>query len=172
MAKKRQTAEEIVSRLEVDPEYQKRMSARKVRLRRLEVEDARIWQPIKADLLAARYAVDTVDDLMHAGRLPSDLVEILLNWLPRLEDKGTLEIMIRGMAAVNEPFDGSELVKCFERMEHEPGLQWVIANTIACSKPHSIDEWIDRLRENNYWRETLDDLGYKRKKKRAPKKKA
>ena len=162
--RKPDTAEEVVTRLERDPEYQRKLADRLAKLERSQREAERIWEPISNELLAAGFEIKSVNDVAKLGRLPTVIVQILLSWLPRVDRKGTLEMMIRSLAAVQEPFDGTELAACFDRMDHEPGLQWVIANTIACSKPHSIDEWVERLRENNYWRKTLDDLGYKRKK--------
>ncbi len=161
--KKRETAEEIVTRLERDATYQHRLTDRLTKLEQKRREAEEVWEPIRQELLAAGFNTETVNDIAKHGRLPAEVVEIILRWLPRIARKGTLEMMIRSLAAVQEPFDGTELAACFDRMEHEPGVQWVIANTIACSTPNAINDWIELLRENNYWRMTLDDLGYKPK---------
>ena len=165
------TAEELIKQLEGDAEYQLRRERNDQRQAKRAAEHARIEQPILADLDTASFGGESIEAVVknHAP-LPKEAVEILLRWLKslnqeNLEDRASharlVESVVRALAATRLSFDGRPLVDCFENTSDE-GLKWAIANTIALTVPHSIDEWLTEKLKHRYWGKTLRELGLER----------
>jgi hypothetical protein len=149
--KQKKTAGEHMAELESDPAYRQirddkaqRRFEREARLRALE-------EPILADLRAAGLTVDSVYDLLPAHfPLPSQVVQILLKWLPLVSDNAIKESIIRTLIGAREPYDGQPLVDCFTADRSET-LRFPIANTIAYSFPTGIAAWlVERAQERRF----------------------
>lgn len=160
MSKKQQwkTAEEIMAEQQRDPEFQRRAAEKLKRRQEREAAHALLEKPVLAELETLGFKIDSVYRLAKTyGWLPKPVVETLLKWVAQATDKHLLEALIRQLAAAKKPFDGTVLAKCFDGTK-DPTLQWVIVNTIASAKPHSIDDWLKKLLENAYWKKTYNGL--------------
>lgn len=128
------TAEELMAELEADPEW---VAARgredQQRQRRIEEYD-RVAAPLKAELAKAGFQVDSVDDL-HNQRLDyRDAIPILLEWLPRIENRDVKESVVRALTVKwAKPAAAPLLIEEFRRADDssELGLRWVIGNALA-----------------------------------------
>jgi len=54
-----------------------------------------IAQPLLDDLAKLGYEIDTLDDLRHLGRPWKAALPVLLRWLPRIDDLGVKESIVR-----------------------------------------------------------------------------
>lgn len=151
MTKKRRwiTAEEATSLLAQDPEYQRRVA---------ELERARLahvarfkaaTEPILADLRNVGVSVEQWNDLLSRyATLPQSAVDLLLSWLPRLDDPSAQEAVVRAIAAApTARYDGRVLARLFETTDNVP-LRWAIGDALAFTKPEGVNEWILRTVQN------------------------
>jgi len=163
------TAKELMVRLENDPEYCQRRARKDKKLKQHNEACKRLSKPMLDELREHSYVGDSINDIVNKyAPLPRDLVEMLLQWIERIsgtfvEDMSiearVVQIWVRALAAAKDQFDGQILVKCFERTNSE-SLKWAVANTVALTKPHSIDDWLTEKLKNEYWGKTLRDLGF------------
>lgn len=102
---------------------------------------------------------DLVQVVAEYSPLPEAAVDILLFWLPKVKEDRVAEGIARALCATKVTFDGRPLESRFKQTWDE-SLKWAIVNTVACRRPHSIDDWIKELLKNDYWRKTLIDLGF------------
>ena len=170
------SAEELMKQLQNDPEYLRQEAVREEKWRRLEEADARLEKPILADLDSASFNGESIEAVVRNHTpLPKEAVEILLRWLRALNEEDLegrsgharlAESVVRALAATRLSFDGRSLVDCFENTSDE-GLKWAIANTIALTTPHSIDEWLSDKLQHGYWGKTLRELGRESKRGRS-----
>ena len=155
------TAEELMKRLAADPEYVKMRAAKDEKSRERAKRLAAISRPILERLTDTGFPAESIEDLVRKfAPVPEQVVEILLANVNECSDDRIQESLVRALGAAEFPFDGRQLVKCFESARDE-GLRFAILNTIALVKPHSIDEWLEKARQNDYLRQKLSDLGYK-----------
>jgi hypothetical protein len=159
--RRRQTAEELMTELAKDPEFVRMRAAKDERSRlRKERLDA-IERPILASLAEVGFAADSIEDLVKKFvPLPEAAVDMLLRCLRECHEDRIQESLVRALAATRIPFNGQALVDCFESTSDE-GLRFAILNTIALARPNSIDDWIQKILQNEYRRKQLTDLGYK-----------
>jgi hypothetical protein len=153
-----QSAEEFLAELERDPEYCQRRAARRKRFEERRKLYAALEQPILADLGTEHIEAASITDLIQRySPLSSTICNVLLRWVARSTDARLLEMLIRALAAAGQRFDGRQLVKCYRETKDE-NLKWVILNTIAITKPHSIDEWLDMALKDPIIGKQLHDL--------------
>ena len=150
MPKKRgwATVEEVMARLEQDTEYQKRIAEREGRLAHVERMRAEI-DPILEDLKTIGVVVEEWNDVVSRyAPLTQPVVELLLRWLPRVHDQLVQEVVIRTLAAApTVHYDGRVLTRLFEATDSQ-NLRWAIANTLSCTQPEGVDEWVARAVQN------------------------
>jgi len=137
------TASDLQSRLAKDAEFKAIQAERAQRnaeyYRRLG-EDAR---PFEEALRSVDPRFRRMDSLTAPKeRLSSVVVALLLEWLPRLKENRNKEMLIRGLIAAKEPFDGQPLVDCFMADSLEESLRFPIANTMAYAKVTGINDWL------------------------------
>jgi hypothetical protein len=91
------TAEELMAELEADPEWVARRDEReRFRRRRMAGYD-RAAAPLKAELAAAGFDVESVADLYNERRHYEAAVPILLRWLPRIEHSAVKKSVVRAL---------------------------------------------------------------------------
>lgn len=138
------TAAGLLAQLADDPQYQKKLAAQQRRV--AEIEAAA--RPILADLEMAGFSVRSIDELLAThSPLPSEAVQILLRWLGRLTVPSLQDLIVRGLAYVEEPFDVRPLLALFEQTSSE-SLRCVIANTLAELRPLNVVEWVSQALNN------------------------
>jgi hypothetical protein len=160
MNKKRpMTAAELMAKLQGDPAFRSRETARD--RKRQERQDAydRELAPFLAELNRRGFPGASLNEIVekHSPFAPS-AIEVLLSSLSEISHPRMLESVIRALGAAKEPFDGRQLAACFDAADDE-ALKWAIANTIALVRPHSIDDWMTHILKNPYWNETFRGLG-------------
>ena len=160
------TAEELMKRLSADPEYL-RMRAEQDEKRRILWERLdSIERPYLKDLADAGFPADSIENVVEKyAPLPDVAVHILLNCLKDCRQLQIQDSLIRALGAAQYPFDGRLLIDLLNAMQNVQ-IQFAILNTIALAKPHSIDDWLEKARQDDYLRKTLTNLGYKWKKSR------
>lgn len=143
MAKdKSMTAAELLAELRGDPEF----VAREGRQAQEEALNVARFQtlaaPILRDLSAIGVTPSSLDRLAHEyAPLPADVVEVLLDWIPRATDPNLQESLIRPLGAAGVRFNGKSLIEAFENTQSEL-LRWAIANTIAEARPSGVTDWL------------------------------
>lgn len=168
--RKPMSAAELMAQLEIDPEYRQRRADRDRRLRQQQEASAAMERPILDELRAQGFKSDSISDVVktHAP-LSARLVDILRRRLESLSndpledgsDSARLaESLVRALGATRVRFNGQPLVACFERTSDE-SLRFAIANTIALTRPHSIDGWLSEKLKDPYWGNKLRALGLK-----------
>lgn len=133
-----------MAQLQQDPEYL-RQQAERERAHAERVQRSRAAaEPVVRELRRAGFAVEMPEDLARRyAPVPGPAVDILLAWLPRVEDEGVRVTMVRALAASREPFDGLPLARAFEESRSET-FRWVVGNTLALANPTGLAEWVAR----------------------------
>jgi hypothetical protein len=136
------TAAELVAKLDADPDFQRRKAEkeRKWAERRAAVDE--MLRPILDDLRNAGITAESIEEMTQRyAPLPPQIVQVLLGWLPRVQDDRVKESLIRSLGAAREPFDGRLLVESFLHDTSET-LRWPIANTMAEARPFGVADWL------------------------------
>lgn len=155
------TAAELDAELAKDAEFQRLAAEKAKRRQEREAAFTILERPILDDLTLCGYEAASIHQaLRRYAPLPIGFVDVLLDWVSRSTDLRILETLIRALGAAHQPFDGRTLAKCFDENRDE-NLRWVILNTVAIAKPHSIEEWLAKVLQNPAWRKTLVELGYR-----------
>lgn len=143
------TAAEFAERLKNNPDYSARLSAQLARSTAVDAEAA----PLVAELATLGYPVRALGELRRTyAPLPSDVVELLLKWLPKLTEPALQDQLVRDLAMVREPYDVSVLTRLFEESSSDT-VRWAIANTLAELRPLDARSWIDAaLKDQRYGR--------------------
>ncbi len=160
MSKKNwKTAQELMAELTGNPDFLRRQAEKEQRRKEREERNAAMERPILDDLRVSGFdAPSIVDTVNKYSPLPDEIVDVLLTGVENSTDLKLLESLVRGLGAAAHPFDGRPLVKCYETF-NDYNLRWVIANTIALVRPHSIDAWIEDALRNPVLGKTLRQLG-------------
>jgi hypothetical protein len=154
------TAEELIEKLEADPEYRARKERRDEKFRRLREKYAQLDRPIVESLANLGFHVDSFDEIVKKfAPLPKPIVDVLLRALEECKDWKQREALARALGTAKEPFDGRILTRLYDET-WDCGLQFAIANTIALARPHSIQEWIEKSDKHSKLRTDLTNLGY------------
>ncbi|MGO8753387.1 MAG: hypothetical protein ACLQNE_46215 [Thermoguttaceae bacterium] len=132
------TAGEITA----DPEFQERQAETYRKLAERQAAFAVIERPIMDELRKVGVAAASVDEMVKGyAPLSPQIVQVLLDWLPRVQEDRIKESMIRALGAAKEPFDGRPLADCFMHDTSET-LRWPIANSMAIARPLEISDWL------------------------------
>jgi len=160
------TASELMAKLQADPAFRAREAKDEEKMRRLDEHFARLEAPILRDLAARGFVAMSLDDILDKHLpLPEPIVEVILSWIPRVEDERLLESLIRRLGASKKSFDGRPLAACFDKTRSE-GIKWAIINTIAIVGPTSIEDWLAKTLKSDTWRKTYSALVPKKRRKR------
>ena len=154
------TAKELMDQLATDPEYQQMRARKDEKSRRLQEKLELIEQPMLNRLEEAGFSGDSIVSIVKKyAPLPVAVVGILLECLKECSEERIQESLVRALGAAERPFDGEPLTKLFAATSNE-GLKFAILNTIVLARPNSINEWLEAVRQNDYYRQKLADLGY------------
>ncbi len=113
------------------------------------MSDPRSIESVEARFLAALVAsgleVSSVAEIRtRYESLPSGLAELLLAWIPRLEDSRLQESVTWALlAAPKETLNGSVLAELFDAAATDE-LTCAIAAVINQTRPRNVDEWLIR----------------------------
>jgi hypothetical protein len=142
MKRKTTSAAAFMAELNADPVYEERRYAQEQAQAARDRAVAEIARPLLRELAIAGAPVTALHELpARYAPLPSSIVRVLLDWLPRIPDAHVQEQMIRALAAAKDPFAGTVLVELFDASQIEL-LRWAIANTIAEARPTGIAAWV------------------------------
>ena len=87
-----------------------------------------------SDLRAAGYDVGHVSVLRTSGERYAEAVPVLVDWLPRITDRGLLDSVVRALSVPwAKPAAVDALVRLFETLppeEGEMGLRWTVGNAL------------------------------------------
>lgn len=152
-------ADEFNADLEKDIEFQRRKGEREKRRAEREAKLDSNFKLIMMDLRKLGVNAASIEEMTRQyAPLPSHVIEALLEWLPKTHHDRINESIVRALGAAQSPFDGNALVQCYEASNDE-GLRFAILNTIALARPHSIDDWLQKMREDPTIRKKLGVLG-------------
>lgn len=155
---RRMTAVELMAKLKADAEYQRRDAEREESRKERQRTYDQALEPCLKSLRSFGLHGKSIQDIIKAySPLPDVAVSTLLSSLTTLSEPRVQETIVRALGASRKPFDGRALVRCFEATDDE-SLRWAIANTIAITHPHSINDWLLELRKSPYWNKKLSDL--------------
>jgi hypothetical protein len=158
--KKWKSAQELMAELNSNPDFVRRTTDKEQRRNERE-QHYRAMERSILDELGARGidAPSIADAVKKYSPLPDEVVNVFLTGVETTADLKVLETLIRGLGAAAHPFDGRPLAKCYDSCNDE-NLRWVIANTIALARPHSISDWLqDALRRDPGLGKTIRELG-------------
>lgn len=136
------SAADLIAELQQDPEYQKKRAEReRAHAERVQRTQAAAELVVR-ELQTAGFAVDAVEELAtRYAPISQPAIDILLSWLPRVQDQAVRETIVRALAATAEPFDGRPLARAFDESRSE-SLRWAIGNTMALANPTGLAEWV------------------------------
>jgi len=155
-----ETAEQLMTRLEKDPDYIARRDRRRNRLRQVAEERTAIAKPVLAELRAVGLEIESIDELVNKPvPLSTEMVAVLLRNIAACEEPIVCDMLVHGLVNAQQPFDGRDLTTAYDKTYHE-ALRWTILNTIACKRPYNIDHWLKTAQPNAYIHKTLKSLGY------------
>ena len=134
------TAGELMAQLNKDPKYKAKHKAQlKSQAIAIELYD-RAEAPILRDIKNAGFKLSSLYELHHM--IPKkEIVELLVKWLPNINNERVLDAIVRALAASKTPFSGTVLSNVFEETTSQ-SLRWTVANTIAEARPSDISEWV------------------------------
>ena len=149
MSKKHwQTAADFMAELQADPQFQRQQAEKDRKLAEREAAVAAVVRPIMDDLQNAGITAESIEDMTQRyAPLAPQIVQVLLGWLPRVQDDRVKESLIRSLGAAGEPFDGKPLVECFSH-DSSDTLRWPIANTMAETRPLGVADWLAEAVKN------------------------
>ena len=101
------------------------------------------FSQFRAALAQAGFSVPSVAALRDQyNSLPSGLAALLLEWIPRLEDRRLQESVAWALlAARSGTLDGAALAELFDAATNDE-LKRAIASVIHQTRPRNIDEWL------------------------------
>ena len=138
------SAAELAARLEQDTAYQNDEAQRNQARVEREIQIRELTGPILADLRNLGVVVEEWNELVNRyAPLSVPVTRVLLSWLPRTEDVGVQEMIVRALAAASPThrFDGGPLATVFNETSSD-SLRWAIANTLAVVRAEHIEGWI------------------------------
>ena len=158
MKRRDKTAGELYSDLARDDEYQSQMRAKHLNSRQRQNVCLSELKRIVDELNSAGYSGENLGDIVQRySPLPGAVCDKLLAAMAGDLSDRAMESICRALAASDDQFDGRLLVTIFESTSDE-SLKWAIANTIALTAPHSIDDWHKRIAMDPFWSTVLADL--------------
>jgi hypothetical protein len=149
------TAEELMARLEANPEWVARRDRQEAERRAVADVNRRDAAPVVADLRAAGFEVDSIADL-HSRRMSyPEAVPILMHWLPRIDNTAVKEDITRSLTVKwAKPRAAPLLVDEYRRAvgsDEELGLRWAIGNALAEVADDSVFEEVADLACDRSW---------------------
>lgn len=154
------TAAELMAKLQSDATYQEREAEKDRAREQRQKSFEQSFRPFLTELHRLGLQGNSLQEIVKGhSPLPDDPVDVLLSALRSFSEPRLLESVVRALGAAAHSFDGRPLARCFESTDDE-GLKWAIANTIALTDPHSIEEWLGELRNSPHWNKTLQELGF------------
>jgi len=85
---------------------------------------------------------DDFDHLLRRyGPFGKEIVDFLLESVRTTKQPQVRDMIVRMLYATRVPYDGRPLAKAFDEIDNE-SFKWSIGNTIACSHPEGIQDWI------------------------------
>ena len=153
------SAAELIAKLRNDADHQHREAEKDhVREERQKAHEC-LFEPYLTELHSHGLDGDSLEDIVRAhSPLPEYAVDVLLASLDAISEPRLLESIVRALGVSERPFDGRPLARCFDSSDDE-ALRWAVINTIALTRPYSIDGWLSRLRDSPYWDTALHNLG-------------
>jgi len=134
-----------MAELNSNPDFLRRQAEREERANEREHRIRTLERPVLDSLRARGFDAPSITDAVKMySPLSNEIVDVFLDSVNKTADVKLLETLIRGLGAAARSFDGRPLVRCYESC-HDDNLQWVITNTIALARPHSIDDWMEKF---------------------------
>jgi hypothetical protein len=147
MSDRLKTAAELMAELQSNSGFRKREVEQTQKRALREEQYVTLWKPYLTILKSCGFDGESVQEIVEKfAPLPPLAIDVLLSAFSELTDARLKESAVRALAAAQQPFDGRKLVSCFERASDE-GLRWAILNTIAVTRPHSIDDWLAAVQD-------------------------
>lgn len=158
-ARKHETAEEFMARLEADPDYRERMRAKAERRVAEAAEIKKAEQPVLDALAERGEIVNSLSDYVNSDEpTPPAAVEVLLEWVLRVEQRTVLDMIVRALALTEQPYDGRPLAQLFETTKSYYDIRSVIGYTIQSACPENITEWVVATVQNRKYGGSRDIL--------------
>ncbi|MDX9974301.1 MAG: hypothetical protein RBU21_15055 [FCB group bacterium] len=106
-------------------------------------------KPVTEKLQRLGLAVTGIDESFNPYLpLSPEVVEVLLESLPEMQNWHVVEWMARYIGTATQPYDGRPLADAFDKCpNHHP--KWAIGDAFSRSKPLYIEEWLVRTLKNS-----------------------
>lgn len=141
-------ADELLRKLNGNSDYQHLLQKKEIEAKKKYEEIRIIEKPFIEYLKKEGYQeINDSDDLLTLDSIDDRLASLILEWLPRLDNKyNSQEALVRALGKMEFFYDGTILIKLFEKKESSANLKWAIANTIAVGRAKNVKEWLkDKL---------------------------
>ncbi len=147
-------ASDLIKQLERNSEYNEKQLQNKENMQKKLAEIKLIETPFINDLHAEGFPeIESASDLLKLKKVNVKLAALLLKWIPKIDNTyNSQEMLIRGLAIAEKPFDGALLIHLFDDANSSFSLKWAIGNTIASAQVENITNWLDK-------KLTSDNLG-------------
>ena len=147
--------------MENDPGYLARRNEMQDRVKEIENESKILETPFIEDLHVHGYtSIQSSSDLTKLKKADPTLVELLLKWIPRIDNKHrSQEMLVRGLAVATAPFNAAALTHLFDNSQAF-SLKWAIANTIAGNDLLNVTSWLEKKLNDEVPDKTWEMLMY------------
>lgn len=126
---------------DVDPEVAEYLANRERRKAELETKLRLLEAPLLADLRDIGVNVESVNDLINIRRIGPAAIDVMMSWLPRLDDHRLQGMVIRALTAAGKPYDARSLIRLFEN-DVEESLRWPIAVAMTSPNAKGVSDWL------------------------------
>lgn len=145
-------ASDFLKQLEQNSEYNEKKLQNKAEMQKKLAEIKVIETPFINDLHTEGFAeIKSASDLLKLKKVNVNLTALLLKWIRKIDNKhNSQEMLIRGLAIAEKPFDGILLTQLFDDVKTSFSLKWAIGNTIASAQVENITNWLqEKLSSDN-----------------------
>lgn len=144
------TADELLTELENDPDYQQRIRSQeqfqKRFIERKTAEMSAAAAPVVRALKKAGFNVAAPGELRDWRITYPSAVPILLEWLPRLEQVNVREDIVRTLSVPwARPLAAPAMVEEFRREPSTDGLRWAVGNALSIIADDSVFEGVAQI---------------------------
>jgi len=153
------TRDEIIYRLQTDPEYLESMVSGDAEFNEARKRNREAAAPLVADLAQAGYPVNSADQLRHSirtGCIYRSAIPILLHWLPRMDNVDVREGIVRALSVPwAKPAATPALIEEFRNPppDSNGSYRWAVGNALwAIADDTFFDEIVELVTDRKYGR--------------------
>jgi hypothetical protein len=152
--KKKVAAADLMNKLLQDPEYRAKAQESEKRRKVLKDEHRLAAWPVIQELKQAGFEIESIDELRRSGHSYKPAIRVLLNWLPRIQNPGVKESIVRALSVPwARPAAARPLICAFQAVPStdSSALKWAIGNALEIVADDSVfSETVQLVRDKQH----------------------